>query len=399
MSNSRLIAWSVWIIASIFYAYQYILRVIPSAMFEDIMQQFRMDATIFGQFAGLYYIGYNIMPIPIAIMLDRYGPRRVLTACILLTVIGLMPIIFAENWVYPVIGRIMIGTGSTAAILGIFKIVRMTFSERHFTRMLSLSVTIGLIGAIYGGAPVSSMCKSLGYKAVVEIFIVSGLILAAITYLIMPDVESTRHNTVASDIKTIFTNKKAMLLCVFAGCMVGPLEGFADVWGSEFLKLVYGFEASAASRLPSMIFVGMCFGAPVLSMIAEKTGGYIECIIAAGAIMFAIFAVLVIGALNLSAMTISFVIVGVCCSYQIIAIYKATTFVPENVTALTTAVANMIIMSFGYAFHSVIGYVVNIYGGVGAKAAFVYGISVIPAALAIGVVGFVMFFIGKEKGA
>ena len=74
--------------------------------------------------------------------------------------------------------------------------------------MLSLSVTIGLIGAIYGGGPVSSMCNSLGYQTVVEIFMASGLILAAITYLIVPNMESSDRGTVMADIKIIFTNKK-----------------------------------------------------------------------------------------------------------------------------------------------------------------------------------------------
>ena len=399
MSNSRIIAWCVWVIVSIFYAYQYVLRVIPNAMFEDIMQQFHMDAASFGQFAGVYYIGYNIMPIPIAIMLDRYGPRRIMTCCILLTVIGLFPIIFAENWIYPVIGRLMIGTGSAAAILGIFKIVRMTFSEKHFTRMLSISVTIGLIGAIYGGGPVSSMCSSFGYKTVIEIFIASGLILAAATYFIVPNMESSDRGTVMADIKVIFTNKKVMLLCCFAGFMVGPLEGFADVWGSEFLKQVYGFDQSLASSTPSIIFMGMCFGAPILGMIAEKTGNYMGCIVASGILMLITFTTLVAGVLTISTMTISFAIVGVCCAYQILAIYKATTFVPESVTALTTAVANMIIMSFGYAFHTVIGYVVSIYGGTTAPEAFIYGVGVIPVALVIGVTGFIMLWYNENTKA
>jgi sugar phosphate permease len=45
-------AWSAWLIVSIFYAYQYILRVIPNIMMNDIMQQFHMDDAVLGQFSG-----------------------------------------------------------------------------------------------------------------------------------------------------------------------------------------------------------------------------------------------------------------------------------------------------------------------------------------------------------
>ena len=399
MAISRAIPLLIWIVPSIFYAYQYILRVMPNIMMGDIVQKFHIDATIFGQFSGVYYIGYSLMHLPIGIMLDRYGPKKVMPCCILLAVLGLLPIIFAEHWIYPVIGRAMIGIGSSAAILGIFKIIRMTFSEQRFTRMLSFSVTIGLMGAIYGGGPVGYMCKVFGYKAVIQILVALGLLLAGITYLIVPQAEQKNLNSsVMSDIKKVFANQKVIILCVLAGLMVGPLEGFADVWASKFLQQVYNFDSGVAGYVPSMIFVGMCFGAPVLGVIAEKTGNYIGSIIGAGIIMLATFVALVTGLLTISSMTISFILVGVCCSYQILAIYKASTYVPENVAGLTTAVANMIIMSFGYAFHTTIGFIINTYGGTKVAQSLVYGISVIPITLGVGVIGLIIFAY-KEKSS
>lgn len=390
MSNSRFIAWAIWVIVSVFYAYQYILRVMPSILMNDIMQRFNIDAAVFGQFSGVYYLGYSLMHLPIGIMLDHYGPRKVMTGCILLTIVGMLPIIFSEHWTYPIIGRILIGVGSSAAILGAFKIIRLTFSKAHFSRMLSFSVTIGLIGAIYGGAPVSYMNKTLGYQAVIEIFAVIGLILAALTYLIVPEIE--KENSKASvllEIKQVLTNKKVILTCIFAGLMVGPLEGFADVWGAEFFRKVYNFDNNVASSLPSMIFIGMCFGAPVLSLIAEKTNNYIGTIVFAGITMAAIFTILIFNKLSTNAISFSFIIVGICCAYQILAIYKASTYVEDNVVGLTTAIANMIIMIFGYFFHSIIGMIIKIYSNESSSEAFIYGIGIIPVALLIGSLGFI----------
>jgi len=394
---SRSIAISVWVLGSLFYAYQYILRVMPNLMLNDLMHQFHIDATIFGQFSGVYYIGYALMHLPLGIMLDRFGPRKVMTFCILLSVVGILPIIFAEHWIYPVLGRAILGVGSSAAILGTFKIIRMSFSEKSFTRMLSLAVTIGLLGAIYGGGPVSYMCNTLGYQLVVKIFAGMGLVLATITYLIVPEIPTQPTKSILGDIKIVFSNPRVLALCCFAGSMVGPLEGFADVWGSAFLKQVYGLDSSLASYLPSMIFVGMCFGAPILSMIAEKTGKYLACIIGAGSLMFIVFSALLAQLLSVTGISLSFILVGVCCAYQILAIYKASTYVPEEVAGLTTAVANMIIMSFGYGFHSIIGYVVNAYGGPKDSQALLYGLSILPLSLFIGVAGFILLAM-LEKG-
>ncbi len=398
MSHSRTLVWFVWLTASIFYAYQFLLKVMPSIMMPEIMEKFAIDSALFGQFSGVYYIGYALVHIPMGLLLDHYGPRKVMSICIVLTVIGSLPVIFSNHWVYPVIGRALVGIGSSAAILGVFKIIRMNFDNQHFTRMLSLSVMIGLIGGIYGGGPLSYMSHVWGYETVIQLFAFIGIVLAAVTYLIIPDMESSHRTTVFSDLKTVFTNKKVIQICIFSGFMVGPLEGFADIWGATFLKQVYGLEMSLATTLPSMIFIGMCFGSPILSLIAEKTGYYLGAIIGAGLLMALIFIALLLGAFTTPSISIAFLVVGMCCAYQILAIYKASTYVSPEVSGLTSAVANMIITSFGYAFHSAIGFVVNTYGGPGVTQSLVYGIGVIPVGLMIGVVGLIGLAYQQRSG-
>lgn len=388
MSSSRATAWFIWVVVSVFYAYQYLLRVMPNIMMSDIMTKFDIGATAFGQFSGIYYIGYSLMHLPIGIMLDRCGPKKVIAGCLLLTILGLAPLIFSSHWIFPIVGRLLIGIGSSAAILGVFKIVRMAFSEAQFPRMLSFSVMIGLIGAIYGGGPVSYMKEVLGYDFVIESFMILGALLAIVSFFIMPDSVSTSESSVLSDLKEVLGNKKLIWCCVFAGLMVGPLEGFADVWGTVFLKTVYKMDSTVAASLPSMIFIGMCFGSPLLSFIADRFKSYLGTINIAGIIMGVIFFSLLKGQLDAKMITISFVVIGICSAYQILAIYKASTYVRKEVSGIATAVANMIIMIFGYGFHTSIGWVINRGGGALNETALIDGISIVPFALGVGAIGF-----------
>ena len=388
MSALRVTAWSF---AAFFYAYQYILRVMPSVLLDDFMRQFHMNSFIFGQFSGVYYLGYSAMHIPLGIFLDRFGPRLVMPICIILTVVGLLPILFSDNWVHLIIGRALIGMGSSAAILGAFKIIRMLFVEAYFTRMLSFVVTIGLVGAIYGGGPLNYFCHKFGYKYVISLIAVIGILIAITSYIVMPKIEKNQSNNIFEDIFAVVKNKRVILGCVSAGLMVGPLEGFADVWGKTFLKEVYGASDSAAASLPSLIFIGMCC-APVLSFVAEKTKKYIGTIIGSGIIMAVSFFALITGKLIISIIGAMFFIVGICCAYQVIAIYKISTYVSENSAGFTTSMANMIIMIFGYFFHAIIGETINQFGGIGCAKALVFGISIIPVALCFGVLGFYFLY-------
>lgn len=394
---SRRIAWVVWLIASIFYAYQYILRVMPNIMLDDIMLRFNVGAAAFGQFSGIYYIGYTLLHMPIGLMLDRFGPRKVMSGCILFTTLGLLPLIMAENWAYPVLGRLLIGLGSSAAILGVFKIVRVAFSEKLFPRMLSFSVTIGLIGAIYGGGPLSYMHERMGYQAVVQLFALIGVGLAVATYFIVPNIKLASEGTIFSNIKEVFSNRRVIFASLFAGFMVGPLEGFADVWGKAYLKTLYGFENNMAASFSSLIFMGMCFGAPVLGFIAEKSRSYLAVVVGSGIAMSAAFIVLMNWQVPLAVLAILFVLVGVCSAYQVLTIYYTSICVREQVAGLTTAVANMIVMIFGYAFHSIMGVVINAFGGAGEPSALSYGVSVIPLGLCVGTVGFIYLLLQETR--
>lgn len=263
--------------------------------------------------------------------------------------------------------------------------------------MLSFSVTIGLIGAIYGGGPVSFMREAMGYERVVQIFALMGIILAIGSYLVLPNMKTAVDTTVFSDMREVLTNKKVIFSCIFAGLMVGPLEGFADVWGKAFLKQVYGFDSTMAASLPSLIFIGMCCGGPILSFIADKVGNYLIAIMLSGILMAGSFYCLLDFKMSSAFLTIALVLIGIGSAYQILAIYKVSTYVREQVAGLTTALANMIVMIFGYAFHSTMGGVINMLGGPSDSRALIYGVSVIPIALIIAFVGYSFLFVQEKK--
>lgn len=399
----KCVIWAMWFLGSFFYAYQYILRVLPSIMMKDLMVKFDVNAASFGQYSGLYYIGYAAMHIPLGIFLDRVGPKIVLPACVLLTSIGLLPLVYADNWIYPGIGRLLIGMGSSAAILGVFKIIRLFFREEKFTFILGCSVTCGLIGAIYGGMPIKYLMKHYEWDLIIHCMIGLSVILALAFFFISPKYEANEsHQNWIASVRAVFSNPRVIMICLLAGCMVGPLEGFADVWGAEYLKVAYGANDALATSLPSLIFLGMCFGSPVLSFMAEKSKAYFSLIVLSALMMGVAFFFLLNGTYPLKLLPIVFFIVGVFCAYQILAIYKASTFVPDNLVALTTACANMIIMSFGYLFHSLIGKIMMFYSTQNidfnySTLAFTKALTIIPIGLLIGGLGFIILGLRQKQ--
>jgi predicted MFS family arabinose efflux permease len=401
----------VWLLAALFYSFQYILRVLPSLMLNDILLRFNIDAEIFGQYSGLYYIGYALAHLPLGFALDRFGIKKVLPICVLIAVGGLLPLLYATHWGYACAGRILLGIGSSAAILGLFKVILYCFGEARFTRMLGISVAIGLCGAIFGGMPVSIMISKFGWQPVVQAAVVLGIGLALALYLILPSDQKHEANadeprpSIWQDLKILVNNRKFLLLSAMAGLMIGPLEGFADVWGAEFFRVTYQLSKTTADGLPSFIFWGMLIGSPILSYICDKKNKYFEMIILSAFIMGSCFIAMLTGGMPIYMLCLNLLIIGIFCSYQIPAIYKISTYLPNRMMGIATASVNMIFMFFGYLFHTTIGKIMTVVApqaqdGVAlyTQDAFVTGLSVIPIAQLIAVLGFsYVLFSAKTK--
>ncbi|MFT4327156.1 MAG: MFS transporter, partial [Wolbachia pipientis] len=241
----------IWLLVSLFYAYQYILRVIPNIIAPELITKFNISITDVGQFGGLYYIGYTLAHIPVGLALDRFGPKFVLPACIVLTFAGTLPLICFDEWHYSILGRVIVGIGSSASAIGLFKVASMYFSQEKSARMASLSIVIGLLGAIYGGLPLDFLLNKFGWNYVIYTFSAFGCLLALLLLLITPSSssEESASDNIFQDLKTVLFNKHIILISFFGGLMVGPLEGFADGWAKAFLCEAYQMTGDLASSL------------------------------------------------------------------------------------------------------------------------------------------------------
>ena len=74
-------AWLIWVVAALFYAYEFFIRISPAVMVNSLMHSFALDAAALGSLSAFYYYAYACMQIPVGMLLDRYGIRRLLAFC------------------------------------------------------------------------------------------------------------------------------------------------------------------------------------------------------------------------------------------------------------------------------------------------------------------------------
>lgn len=396
-----------WFLVAVFYALQYVFRVMPNTFPGMIMEKFGVGAFAFGQFSALYYIGYTAAHIPLGILMDRIGSRKVIPVCMALTVLGVIPMLFG-SWHMVQIGRVLTGFGSAAAALATFKVSNMYFGKK-FAVMTSIATIIGYLGAMYGGAPVALFVENHGWNVFLLALIAVGLVLAILSAFVIYDTEDfISRGSFKEMAKSVFCNKKLLLISLLGGFLIGPLEGFADGWATAFLAEVCRINAEQAVLLPSTIFVGSCIGSLILSCLLSRSYDGYKMIIYCGVFTVFSFVMMLMGRCGtVSSSFVLLLVIGFCSAYQLVTLCKAIEYVGPSAVALATAVSNMIIMLFGYFFHTIIASIVNSHwDGVIIDGHAEYGVDVLIKALAVvplgalvGTVGFCIFRTLERKKA
>ncbi len=407
------IPWIMWLLPSLFFAYQFIVRIIPGLVMSELMLKYQIDATAYGNFASIYYVGYAGFQIPIALLLDRYDPKKVIAGCAFLCALGTVVLVYSDNWYLALLSRFFIGIGSTVGFLGTSKMVILWFKPEFYSRMMALNCTIGLLGAVYAGKPITQFIQQFGWEQVLFAVGIAGFGLAFLFASILRNpmknsIQSnfkTENSSVFKDLKIILSNHKLIIAAVGNLLMVGALEGFADVWGVPYLMAARDISKSEAASLISAIFLGMVCGGPILAYLSDKFKAIYGVTCTAGLVIGISFCIIfsLISTLHFNALFGILFLIGLLCSYQVLVFSIGIRIASAPVAGIAVAFLNSINMVGGSFFHGTIGHAMDYFwtgtmnDGIKSYSAETYtqSLMIIPIAAILG--GLCFFIIRKRE--
>ena len=373
MSTHRLTPWVIWLIPMSFCAFQFVLRVFPGNVQTELMTEYHIDATAFGLFSAAYYFGYAGLQIPMAIFMEKYGPRLIITLSALLCALGCWLMVnTTPSWEMAIVSRFMIGVGSVVGFLGTTKVIVDWFPHQNHTKMIGISMSIGLLGALYGGKPINLLVAQSNWQSVLSGLGIAAAVIALLAFIlvrsphkILQERKAAHSGSLVSwfvQLLPLLKNKTFILLAMANFLMVGSVEGFADSWGVNYLALGAGIAKSEASLLTSFIFLGMLIGAPLLSFIADKTQAHFKLASLCGLFMAVCVGILLMrpdwfSLWGLKALMLG---IGFLSGYQALVFVIGEGLAPKHLNNISIATLNCINMFGGSFFHFTIGTVMDI---------------------------------------
>ena len=188
--------WMVWGLGCLFYFYECLLQVSPSVMSNELMRDFAVTSQTLGILSGIYFYSYAAMQLPGGVMMDYFGPHRLLTVATLVCAVSTIAFGLTNSFFMACVARLMIGFGSAFAAVGTMKLAANWFSPHRFALLTGLMVTIGMMGAIGGEAPLAMLIDAFGWRHSMIIMGCIGIVLTALIVLIARDTPKDYNSNV-----------------------------------------------------------------------------------------------------------------------------------------------------------------------------------------------------------
>jgi sugar phosphate permease len=398
--RSMLLSWIICGLGAVFYCYEYFLRITPSVMTSELMSAYHLKGGEIGNLSAFYYHAYVPMQIVVGVLMDRYGPRRLLTIACLFCALG--SYFFAGRYGFAAaeFGRFLIGFGSAFAFVGALKLATIWLPPNRFALVSGIIMCLGMTGAM------------IGWQTTIYASAVIGVLLSAVLWLVVRDSspDHPNYHTHVINFKGVLQGLASALKNpqIWFNGLVGfllylSLSAFAELWGIPYLEQAQHLTKTHAAYANSMIFLGWAIGSPLWGWFSDYI--QLRClplIIGSIGSLILFCLLLYVPHLPVVLMYMILFLFGVLSSAQILVFAICHEASKMKVAGTAIALTNMIVMIGGNVFQPLIGQLLD-YGWAdklvaGARVYPIYAyqvaLSVIPICLVIA--AFIATFLIRE---
>ncbi len=219
-------------------------------------ERFEITATQLASFTVLQLLVYAGLQVPVGVLLDRYGSRRLLVVGLLLMTVGQLAFAFVTTFPAAVVARAVLGAGDAMVFVSVIRLVTLWFLVRQGPMVTQLTGVVGQTGAIVAAAPLSFLLRELGWTRAFAVSSSVGVVLMVLVVLLVKDSPYRRTAVVAVKLRALAQSVR--VVWGNPGTRLGMWSHFASqfsvtvfvlLWGFPFLVRGQGWTEAAAGTL------------------------------------------------------------------------------------------------------------------------------------------------------
>ncbi|OGO95527.1 MAG: MFS transporter [Coxiella sp. RIFCSPHIGHO2_12_FULL_44_14] len=265
--------WIVWAVSMLFVLFQFFLQISSGVIIDGLMKDFSLSALGGGVLVSTYYYIYVLLQMPAGLLVDYFGPRRVLTIGAAVCALGCLLFGFSRVLSVAIVGRLLMGGGAAFAFVGSLNVVARWFPLNRFILLTGLAESIGMIGGILGGLFLAKLVQFLGWRHAMIGAAFLGFLISMLIGLIVRD-RSDHHvsspmtmifdRSLWCDLKSLIRKKIAWINGAYSGLLFAVVTVFVALWGIPYIMLAYHVRLIIATLICDLVFLGVAIGTPLV---------------------------------------------------------------------------------------------------------------------------------------
>jgi len=256
-------------------------RVAPAAIARDLAAAFEASAASLGALAATYFYVYTVMQVPVGVLADTLGPRKILALGGLVAGAGSLLFGLAPTFDVAVVGRTLVGLGVSVAFIAMLKLIAVWYEERRFATLTGTMMFLGNVGTMTAGTPLAWAAQGAGWRSVFIAIGVMSLAIGVLSWFLVQDRPGEKGAMPRAGARADRTAWLGGLLAVmknratWPGFFVnvgvaGSFFAFAGLWAVPYFTQVHGMTRAAASNHITAYFGGFALGCLIIGPLSDR---------------------------------------------------------------------------------------------------------------------------------
>jgi predicted MFS family arabinose efflux permease len=256
------------------YFLSYLFRVVNAVIAPNLAADLQVGPADLGLLTSAYFVSFAAFQLPLGVLLDRFGPRRVEGGLLVFAAAGSLTFGMATSLFGLSAGRALIGLGVSSGYMAAIKAYTLWFPSQQWPRINGLHLAAGGLGALSATVPVEF---ALGYTDWRGVFILLAALSAVVAAAIFWGVPEKRQDASViglSDqlkgIGQVFTSRlfwRVTPLTVVSQVAFMSIHG---LWSGPWLRDIAGMGRAGIAGVLFWTAAAMTAGYVIIGFITEK---------------------------------------------------------------------------------------------------------------------------------
>jgi predicted MFS family arabinose efflux permease len=256
------------------YFLSYLLRAVNAVVAPELVGEFAIGPAELGLLTSAYLLTFSAFQLPLGVLLDRYGPRRVQSALLLVAAAGCLAFALAPGFAGLFFARALIGLGFSAGLMASYKASSLWVPMERRSLANATIMSMGALGLVVATEPTALLSQAIGWR---NVFLVFAIIIAAASAFIFLAVPEKEGGSAPSS----FTQQWRELVAIMKLPLfwrVAPLLGltagipiaYQTLWAGPWFRDVIGLAPLDVARNLFWMAVAFMIGIFTIGIIADR---------------------------------------------------------------------------------------------------------------------------------